>query len=163
MLGTEGSKVKSIALAGHAPGGLIYHVLDRAAGRGELFSDEGHYAAFIRVLVRTVDATSMRVCAFCLMPNHCDLVLWPGRSARWPPYRGESWTDTTEAPLKLRPLRKRGRPTRCVDVIGRDEKLTPHLHDLPQSPPQRAQFLDSGGRMPGSASACHMEPRAPVL
>jgi len=54
-------------------------VLNRAAGRDELFSDDGDYAAFVRVLARTVDATSMRVCAFCLMPNHWHLVLWPSR------------------------------------------------------------------------------------
>jgi putative transposase len=65
--------------ARRAPGGVIYHVLNRAAGRRELFSDEGDYAAFIRVLARTVQATSMRVCAFCLMPNHWHLVLWPVR------------------------------------------------------------------------------------
>ena len=63
--------------ARHAPGGVIYHVLNRAAGRRELFSDEADYAAFIRVLARTVETTSMRVCAFCLMPNHWHLVLWP--------------------------------------------------------------------------------------
>ena len=65
--------------ARRAPGGVIFHVLNRAAGRGELFSDDGDYAAFVRVLARTVDATSMRVCAFCLMPNHWHLVLWPKR------------------------------------------------------------------------------------
>ena len=54
-------------------------MLNRAAGRGELFSDDGDYAAFVRVLARTVDATNMRVCAFCLMPNHWHLVLWPKR------------------------------------------------------------------------------------
>ena len=27
----------------------------------------------------TVDATSIRVCAFCRMPNHWHLVLWPQR------------------------------------------------------------------------------------
>ena len=63
--------------ARHAPGGVIYHVLNRAAGRRELFGDDGDYAAFVRVLARTVEATGMRVCAFCLMPNHWHLVLWP--------------------------------------------------------------------------------------
>ena len=54
-------------------------MLNRAAGRRELFSDDGDYAAFVRVLARTVDSTSMRLCAFCLMPNHWHLVLWPQR------------------------------------------------------------------------------------
>jgi hypothetical protein len=42
--------------ARHPPGGVIYHVLNRAAGRRELFSDDGDYAAFAGVLARTVDA-----------------------------------------------------------------------------------------------------------
>jgi putative transposase len=65
--------------ARHAPGGIIYHVLNRAAGRKELFSNPADYAAFIRVLAQTLETTPMRVCAFCLMPNHWHLVLWPQR------------------------------------------------------------------------------------
>ena len=33
-----------------APGGLVYHVLNRANGRQRLFDDDGDYAAFERVL-----------------------------------------------------------------------------------------------------------------
>jgi len=62
-----------------APGGVIYHVLNRAAGRNQLFSKDGDYAAFIRVLAQTVELTQMPVCGFCLMPNHWHLVLWPNR------------------------------------------------------------------------------------
>jgi putative transposase len=65
--------------ARHAPGGLLYHVLNRSAGRRELFADAGDYAAFMRVLARTLEAMPMRVCAFCLMPNHWHLVLWPSK------------------------------------------------------------------------------------
>jgi hypothetical protein len=31
-----------------APGGLIYHVLNRAAGKGDLFRHDKDFAAFIR-------------------------------------------------------------------------------------------------------------------
>jgi putative transposase len=63
----------------HAPGGIVYHVLNRAAGRKELFAKPDDYAAFFRVLARTLETTPMRVCGFCLMPNHWHLVLWPER------------------------------------------------------------------------------------
>ena len=63
--------------ARHAPGGIIYHVLNRAAGRKELFAKPGDYMAFMRVLHETVEATGMDVVAFCLMPNHWHLMLWP--------------------------------------------------------------------------------------
>ena len=65
--------------ARRSPGGLIYHVINRAAGRRELFGDADDYAAFIRVLDRTLQATPMRVLGFCLMPNHWHLALWPAR------------------------------------------------------------------------------------
>ncbi|HET6247642.1 MAG TPA: transposase [Tepidisphaeraceae bacterium] len=63
----------------HAPGGIIYHVLNRAAGRRELFADAADYAAFIRVIAGTLESAPMRICSFCLMPNHWHLLLWPER------------------------------------------------------------------------------------
>ena len=65
--------------ARHAPGGLIYHVLNRAAGRIQLFDDDADYAAFQRVLVQTLEQIPLRVCGYCLMPNHWHLVLWPSK------------------------------------------------------------------------------------
>ena len=62
----------------HVPGGLAYHVMNRAAGRAELFGDAGDYEAFERVLAEAAAREpAVRVCAYCLMPNHFHLVLWP--------------------------------------------------------------------------------------
>ena len=62
----------------HAPGGIAYHVMNRASGKLELFEDDGDYAAFERVLAEAVEREpSARLCAYCLMPNHFHLVLWP--------------------------------------------------------------------------------------
>lgn len=62
----------------HAPGGIAYHVMNRTWGKLDLFEDAGDYEAFERVLVEAVGREpSMRVCAYCLMPNHFHLVLWP--------------------------------------------------------------------------------------
>ena len=52
-------------------------MLNRAAGRKKLFDHDTDYAAFIRVLARTFEETPMRICAFCVMPNHWHLLLWP--------------------------------------------------------------------------------------
>ncbi|MDB5302177.1 MAG: rayT [Phycisphaerales bacterium] len=60
-----------------APGGVIYHVLNRAAGKAELFRSDADYAAFIKVLAETMERTPIRLCAYCLMPTHWHLVLWP--------------------------------------------------------------------------------------
>jgi len=56
-------------------GGLVYHVLNRAVGRGLLFETEADYAAFERVLVEAVRRISTRVVCYCLMPNHWHMVL----------------------------------------------------------------------------------------
>jgi putative transposase len=62
----------------HAPGGIAYHVMNRTWGKIELFEDAGDYEAFERVLVEAAGREpSVRVCAYCLMPNHFHLVLWP--------------------------------------------------------------------------------------
>lgn len=60
-----------------APGGLIYHVLNRANARRRIFETGGDYSAFVRILAETQARTAMRILAWCLMPNHWHLVLWP--------------------------------------------------------------------------------------
>lgn len=63
--------------ARNAPGGFVYHVLNRANGRLRLFKKEDDYLAFEKVLKLAHEQTPMRVMAWCLMPNHWHLVLWP--------------------------------------------------------------------------------------
>ena len=61
------------------PGDLVYHVLNRGNGRMRLFEQADDYAAFERVLAEGCQQTPMRVVAYCPMPNHWHLVLWPPR------------------------------------------------------------------------------------
>jgi len=60
-----------------APGGVIFHVLNRANARSTIFEDEADYAAFERVMAATIEQVGMRLLAYCVMPNHWHLVLWP--------------------------------------------------------------------------------------
>ncbi|HEY8748408.1 MAG TPA: transposase [Tepidisphaeraceae bacterium] len=65
-------------IARAAPGGRIYHVLNRGNGRSRLFHKEADYAAFLSLLSEVRQAVpGMRVLAWCLMPNHWHLLLWP--------------------------------------------------------------------------------------
>ncbi|MDH3474785.1 MAG: transposase [Rhodospirillales bacterium] len=57
----------------------IYHVLNRASGAQQIFATPDDYAAFERVLVAAHDKVEMRTLAYCVMPNHWHLVLWPRR------------------------------------------------------------------------------------
>jgi putative transposase len=60
-----------------APGGIVYHALNRAVARLPLFEKPADYAAFLRVVAEALEAHPMRILAFVLMPNHWHFVLWP--------------------------------------------------------------------------------------
>ena len=60
-----------------APGGLVYHALNRAVARLPLFQKDGDYDAFERVLAEALHEHSTRILAYCVMPNHWHFVLWP--------------------------------------------------------------------------------------
>ncbi|MGH7231222.1 MAG: transposase [Nitrospiraceae bacterium] len=62
-----------------AVGGVIYHILNRANGRLPLFEKPGDYEAFEKVLAQAHERFPMRTLAYCMMPNHWHLVLWPRR------------------------------------------------------------------------------------
>jgi len=59
------------------PGGTPFHVLNRGNNRQTLFDTPGDYEAFIRVVKETLLIVSLRILAYCLMPNHWHFVLWP--------------------------------------------------------------------------------------
>lgn len=60
-----------------APGGFIFHVLNRAQGKRTIFHHDRDYLAFERVLGEVEERVPMRVLAWCVMPNHWHLLLWP--------------------------------------------------------------------------------------
>lgn len=63
--------------ARHAPGGMVYHVLNRGVGKNKLFFKDEDYLAFERVMEETLEKRAMRILSYCLMPNHWHFVLWP--------------------------------------------------------------------------------------
>jgi REP element-mobilizing transposase RayT len=60
-----------------APGGLVYHVLNRAVARLALFEKDSDYEAFERVLAEAMEKHPTRLLGYCVMPNHWHLVIWP--------------------------------------------------------------------------------------
>jgi len=52
-----------------APGGMVFHVLNRGVGRRAVFEKDGNYLAFEKVMDETLRTRPMRVCACCLLPN----------------------------------------------------------------------------------------------
>ena len=60
-----------------AAGGFAYHVLNRANARMRIFDKPKDYEAFERILADAVRRVKMRLLAYCVMPNHWHLVVWP--------------------------------------------------------------------------------------
>jgi putative transposase len=60
-----------------AEGGLVYHCLNRANARLAIFTKDGDFEAFERVLAEAIARYGMRLLAYCILRNHFHLVLWP--------------------------------------------------------------------------------------
>ena len=64
-------------IARNAPGGLVYHVLNRANGHLRLFKNADDFREFEQVLLLAHRRAPIRILDWCLMSNHWHLVLWP--------------------------------------------------------------------------------------
>src|SRR3954468_2853359 len=77
-----------------AVGGIIQHVLNRGNGRMKLFHKDADYAAFVNLLADAAERVpGVRLLAYCLMPNHWHLVLWPRQRGELSKYM--AWLSNT--------------------------------------------------------------------
>ena len=60
-----------------APGGMVFHALNRAVARLPLFEQDGDYTAFEQVMHEAMEKHPTRVLAYCVMPNHWHFVVRP--------------------------------------------------------------------------------------
>ena len=60
-----------------AIGDTIYHVINRANGRAPIFKSAEEYTHFESLLEEARELLGMRILAYCIMPNHWHLVLYP--------------------------------------------------------------------------------------
>ena len=73
--------------------GYVYHVLNRANSRMTIFRKDADYEAFETVLAEAVERTQTRLLAYCLMPNHWNLLVWPQRQGELSQFVG--WLTLT--------------------------------------------------------------------
>ncbi|HKW03647.1 MAG TPA: transposase [Vicinamibacterales bacterium] len=66
----------------HESAGVVFHVLNRGVRRMTVFEDATAYQAFMHALQEGQERSSMRLLAYCVMPNHFHLVLWPFRDGQ---------------------------------------------------------------------------------
>lgn len=55
----------------------VYHVINRASGRVPIFKTARDYLLFESVLEEAQEREDMRIFAYCVMPNHFHLALYP--------------------------------------------------------------------------------------
>ena len=61
-------------------GGLVYHVLNRGNDKQCVFHKDKDYEAFVNLMVEAKNRYSLKLLAYCLMPNHFHIVLVPAQS-----------------------------------------------------------------------------------
>jgi len=59
---------------------MVYHVLNRGAMTVRLFRNDTEYTAWEQAIEDALDVMPMRICAFCWMPDHWHMVVWPRRT-----------------------------------------------------------------------------------
>ncbi len=60
-------------------GNYVYHVLNRANARVQIFDSDKDYQLFEQTLIEAKEECDMRLLAYCIMPNHWHLVVYPKR------------------------------------------------------------------------------------
>ena len=66
------ARQQRVTLANH-----VYHVMNRAAKRSVLFANATDYLEFEQTLESALARFPMRILAYCMMPTHFHLLLWP--------------------------------------------------------------------------------------
>jgi len=59
------------------PDNVPQHIVNRGNRRARIFETSADYLGFLAALADAAERTVVRLVAFCLMPNHFHLVLWP--------------------------------------------------------------------------------------
>jgi len=58
-------------------GNYVYHVLNRANARVQIFENDKDYQLFEQILTESKEKCDIRLLAYCIMPNHWHLVVYP--------------------------------------------------------------------------------------
>ena len=60
-----------------APGGQVYHVLNRAVGKMHLFGKDADFEAFQRVMIEAHQRHPIRILSYCVLSNRWHFAVWP--------------------------------------------------------------------------------------
>jgi len=74
-------------------GNQIYHVINRANARVQIFDNDDDYKLFESILEEATERFDMRLLAYCIMPNHFHLILYPKKDGDLSKFMG--WLTNT--------------------------------------------------------------------
>ena len=72
---------------------VVYHVINRANARMKIFDTDEDYLFFEKVLEEGREKFNMRILAYCIMPNHWHLILYPKKDGDLQKFMG--WLSMT--------------------------------------------------------------------
>jgi putative transposase len=90
-----------------APGGQVYHVLNRSVGRQRLFVSRADFEAFERIIFEAHERHPIRILSYALLSNRWHFVVWPAKDGQLAAFF--RWLAHTHAMRRKRPHRKTGR------------------------------------------------------
>jgi putative transposase len=65
-----------------APGGLVYHVLNRSVGKRRLCANDADFEAFERIMIEAHRRHPIRILSYCVLFNHWNFVVWPEKDGQ---------------------------------------------------------------------------------
>jgi putative transposase len=65
-----------------APPGLIYHVMNRTAGKFIMHRSDQDFAAFEKILIEAHEREPLKILSYCIMGNHWHFVVWPSKEGQ---------------------------------------------------------------------------------
>jgi putative transposase len=60
-----------------APGGIVYHVLNRSVGRMNMFRRQGDFQAFLRIIAEAKERHPIDIFSYCILSSHWHFVVLP--------------------------------------------------------------------------------------
>ena len=78
-----------------APGGQVYHVLNRSIGRMHVFGKNADFEAFQRVMIEAHQRHPIRILSYCVMSSDWHFVVWPQADGQVTAFFG--WLSHTHA------------------------------------------------------------------
>jgi putative transposase len=144
-----------------APGGLVYHVLNRANGRTRLFRKPADYEMFVETLGEAIQRMPMRMLGFCVMPDHWHLLLWPRKDGDLSNFL--RWLTNTHVRRFHQRHNSFGQghiyQGRFKSFPVQEENVPPLLRYI-ESNPVRSKLVKHPGKWAWSSLTCRQTPQA---